>query len=82
MVEKKLNLSLQDMVEDSVSRNIRQFHTDVYGFQLHFYQRYPSFIQDLKSNWNDSVLDKLNIYVKSNIKLVEKGNLNGGITHE
>ena len=80
--EKKLNLSLQDMVEDSVSKNIRQFHTDVYGFQLHFYQRYPSFIQNLKRNWNDSVLDKLNIYVKSNIKLVEKGNLNGGITHE
>ena len=36
----------------------------------------------LKDNWYNSIFKNLEIEVKSNIKIIEKGNLNGGIYHE
>ena len=37
--------------------------------------------ENIKENW-DELFKNLNIKVKSNIEIFEKGNLNGGLYHE
>ena len=77
-----MNRTIEDMVLDSVSGTIKKYHTDIYGFQNIVYQKNPRYIKNLKENWNDNVLDHFTIEVTSSIRIVEKGNLSGGIVHE
>ena len=80
--EDDMNHTLEDMVLDSVSKTIKKYHTDIYGFQNIIYQKYPNYIKTLKGSWNDEVLSQFSIDVTSSIKIVEQGNLNGGICYE
>ena len=38
--------------------------------------------QKMKKNWYQDIFPNLEIEVKSKVKLIEKGNLNGGLYHE
>lgn len=81
-IQKDLNQKIEDMVSTSVLQTISKYHTDVYGFHNAFYLKNPSFAKKFKQSWNDEVLPLINIEVKSNIKIIEKGNLNGGLYDE
>ena len=77
-----MNHTIEDMVLDSVSHTIQKYHTDIYGFHNIVYQNNPKYIKSLKKSWNDKVLEDFSIDVTSSIRIVEKGNLSGGIVHE
>ena len=81
-LQEDLNETIQNMIQNSIKKNIKKYHTDIYGFQRAFYHESPYYIKSLKKDWNNEVLEKLQIEVQSNIKIVEKGKLNGGLYHE
>lgn len=78
-LQKDINDTLSNMIEKSISNVFNKYHTDIFGFCNLFYHKNPNFIE---KHWNDNSLEQLKISVKTNIKLVEKGNLNGGLIHE
>ena len=83
---KKLQTDLNDEVENliktSIKNTTKEYNTDIYGFRDLFYKKDPQKYNDLKDSWYDETYQNLEIEVKANIELFEKGNLNGGIYHE
>ena len=79
MLQEDINDTLSKMIENSIANVFSKYHTDIFGFGNLFYHKDPNFIE---KNWNDKSWEQLKISVKTNIKLVEKGNLNGGLIHE
>ena len=55
--------------------NVRNnYHTDIYKFKDIIYKHDYSYYQKIKNNY-DEAYQKLDISVKTNIQLVEKGNI-------
>lgn len=77
-----LNNTIEELINNSISNTINKYHTDIYGFQEEFYHHNPNNIKKLDKDWEKDILPTLTIKVKSNIKIIEKGNLNGGLYHE
>lgn len=81
-IQKKLNDYTEDIVFESIKKIIDEYNADIYGFEDMFYKKNPSYYKEnMKDNW-DEVMKNLDIEVKSNISIIEKGNLNGGLYHE
>ena len=81
-IQNDLNQKIEDMVHHSITHTISLYHTDIYGFHNAFYLKSPGVMKELKDNWNDKVLDTLDIEIVSHIKITGKGNLNGGLYYE
>lgn len=81
-IQKKLNEYTEEIVKTSIESTIQKYKNDIYGFEDMFYKKDATYYKEnLKDNW-DEILTNLDIKVKSNIKIVEKGNLNGGLYYE
>lgn len=69
-IEKKLN---KEITNDIL--NVRDnYHTDIYKFKDIIYKHDYSYYQKIKNNYNEAY-QNLDISVKTNIQLVEKGNI-------
>lgn len=69
-IEEKLN---KEITNDIL--NVRDnYHTDIYKFKDIIYKHDYSYYQKIKNNY-DEAYQKLDISVKTNIQLVEKGNI-------
>lgn len=69
-IEEKLNKEITDDI-----LNIRNnYHTDIYNFKNIIYKHDYSYFKKIKNNY-DEVYQNLDISVKTNIHLVEKGNI-------
>ena len=81
-IQKKLNNNIEKLIKTTIENTTEKYNSDVYGFKDLFYKtnskKYKKTIKEL----GDNFLNNLNIEVKSNIKIIEKGNLNGGIYNE
>ena len=81
-LEKELNNYTEDIVKSSIEKIIKEYNSDIYGFEDMFYKKDAKYYKEtIKDNW-DEYFKNLNIKVKSNIKIFEKGNLNGGLYYE
>lgn len=81
-LEKELNKYTEEIIKQSITSTLEKYNSDIYGFEDMFYKKDAKYYKEnLKDNW-DNTLKTLNINVKSNIKIFEKGNLNGGLYYE
>ena len=81
-IEKELNKYTEETVTKLIKQTIQKYNSDIYGFEDMFYKKDAKYYKEnIKENW-DELFKNLNIKVKSNIEIFEKGNLNGGLYHE
>ncbi|MDO4963033.1 MAG: Ger(x)C family spore germination protein [bacterium] len=69
-LEKKSNKNIKKYANEAIEL-AKKYETDIFGFGLKFYQKYPKYFNKNKKNW-DKNLDKLNINITSNIILENK----------
>lgn len=81
-IQKDLNNTTENFVKDAIENTIKKYNSDIYGFRDLFYKKNPKAYKKLKENWYTETLPNLEIEVKSDIVIFEKGNLNGGLYDE
>ena len=81
-LQKDLNKRIESLIKDSINSTRKEYNSDIYGFKDLFYKTNPKEYKKIKDNWYKDIYKNLEIEVKSDIEIFEKGNLNGGILHE
>lgn len=81
-LQKDLNKRIETLIKDSINSTRLKYNSDIYGFKDLFYKTNPKEYKKIKDNWYKDIYKNLEIEVKSDIEIFEKGNLNGGILHE
>ena len=81
-IEKEFNDNIEKLILNTIDSTNNKYNSDIYGFRDLFYKKNPKKYKKLIKELGDNFLNELNIKVKSNIKIIEKGNLNGGIVDE
>lgn len=81
-VQKKLNNHIEKLIKKSIRDTNNKYNSDIYGFGDLFYKTDAKYFKGIKDKWEDEVYGNLEIEVKSNIEIVEQGNLLGGLRHE
>lgn len=81
-IEKEFNDNIEKLILNTIDSTNNKYNSDIYGFRDLFYKSNPKKYKKLIKELGDNFLNELNIKVKSNIKIIEKGNLNGGIVDE
>jgi spore germination protein KC len=81
-IENKLNNDIEKLIKESITSTNTKYNSDIYGFKDLFYKTNPKQYKKLVKELGDNFLTSLNIKVKSDIRIIEKGNLNGGIYNE
>ena len=56
-----------------------KYDSDIFGFRDLFYKEDYEEYNNIKSVWYEDIFNDIEVEVKSDIKLVEKGNIVGGI---
>lgn len=78
-INKEVNKVVEEMVSNSILDITKKYNSDIFGFRDLFYKSDYKEYEKIKDKWYDEVFPKLEIEVKSDINLIEKGNLLGGI---
>ena len=81
-IQKEFNNKIEELVLNTILSTNKKYNSDIYGFKDLFYKSEPDKYKKLIKELGDDFLNELNIKVKSNIRIIEKGNLNGGIVDE
>lgn len=81
-IQKDLNETTELFIKDNIESTIKKYNSDIYGFRDMFYKKDPKAYKKIKDNWYKDIFKNLEIEVKSDIIIFEKGNLNGGVYHE
>ena len=75
---KKISHDIEEKLNKEITNDIlnvrNNYHTDIYKFKDIIYKHDYSYYQKIKNNY-DEAYQKLDISVKTNIQLVEKGNI-------
>ena len=78
-IEKDLNKRVEELIKTTIKNTNKKYNSDIYGFKDLFYKENPNKYKKLIKEYKDDFLNNISYKVKSNIELIEKGNLNGGI---
>lgn len=78
-IEKELNKKIEELMETTILNTNNKYNSDIYGFEDLFYKENPKYYKKLIKEYDIDFLNNITYKVKSNIKIIEKGNLNGGI---
>ena len=81
-IQKDLNTNIENLIKTTIENTNAKYNSDIYGFKDLFYKKNPKEHKKLIKKFGDNFLNNIEIKVKSNIKIIEKGNLNGGIYRE
>ena len=81
-IQKDLNKEIEKRLKETVKTVQEKYNSDIFGFRDLFYKKDPKAYKKLKDTWYEETFPNLEIEVKSNIEIIEKGNLNGGVYHE
>jgi spore germination protein KC len=81
-IEKDLNERIEEIVKDSVKSINNKYHSDIYGFRELYYKSDPTYYKKIKDKWDEEIFENLDIEVKGNVKIIEQGNLLGGLKNE
>lgn len=66
-IQKKVNIEVEKFMKDGLNFAFKN-ETDVFGFGLLLYKKYPNHYKKLKENWNEELIN-LKINLKSNLTL-------------
>lgn len=78
-LEKSLNKRLEKMITSSFNSTRKKYNSDIYGFEDLYYKKDPKYYNKIKKDWDSKEFQKIKLKVKSNIKIVEQGNISGKI---
>lgn len=78
-LEKPLNKRLEKMITSSFNSTRKKYNSDIYGFEDLYYKKDPKYYNKIKKDWDSKEFQKIKLKVKSNIKIVEQGNILGKI---
>lgn len=78
-INKRVNEEIEKLVTYSANNIRNKYNSDIFGFRDLFYKEDYKEYNDIKSVWYEDVFKDIEVEVKSDIKLVEKGNIVGGI---
>lgn len=78
-LEKSLNKRLEKMITSSFNSTRKKYNSDIYGFEDLYYKKDPKYYNKIKKDWDSNEFQKIKLKVKSNIKIVEQGNILGKI---
>lgn len=78
-LEKSLNKRLEKMITSSFNSTRKKYNSDIYGFEDLYYKKDPKYYNKIKKDWDSKEFQKIKLKVKSNIKIVEQGNILGKI---
>ena len=81
-VQNKLNSDIEKLIKNSIKDTITKYNSDIYGFKDLYYKTDPKKFNTIKDKWYKEILSSIKIEVKSDIQIVEQGNLIGGLEHE
>lgn len=81
-VQEKLNTDVEKLIKDSIKSTIEKYNSDIYGFEDLYYKTDYKYYNKIKDKWYEEIFKNIDIEVKSDITIQEKGNLTGGIYHE
>lgn len=81
-LNKYFNKEIENMIKDNFNKIREKYNTDIFGFQELYYRTDHKYFKKYCSNWYETTFPNIELEVKSNIKLYEKGNTLGGIKYE
>ena len=81
-IEKAFNKKIENIIKDTVESVNNKYNSDIYGFRDLLYKAKPLEYKKLVKMYGDNLLNQFDIKVKSDVKIIEKGNLNGGTYNE
>lgn len=79
-LEKKLNNKIEKFITINYQRINDKYNSDIYGFKDLYYKTNNKYYK--KMNNKENILKNIKIKVKVDIKIIEQGNLLGGIDNE
>lgn len=78
-IEDDLNKKIEEMIKENVNNIIDKYNSDIFGFADLYYKTDAKYFKEIKDKWYDEYFNNIEIEVKSNVNIFEKGNLNGGL---
>lgn len=81
-IQKDFNDKIEKIIKETIKSTNEKYNSDIYSFKDLFYKTDPKEYKKLKKELGDKFLENLDIKVTSNIEIIEKGNLNGGVYNE
>lgn len=81
-IEKFLNEEIEKSVKSTFNSIREKYNTDIFGFQDLYYKTDPYYFKQNCQNWYEEIFPYLEIEVKADLKLYEKGKTLGGIEYE
>ena len=74
-IEKLLNNHIKDIIITTTDKLQKNINSDALGFNDDFYKNSYKLYELVKNNWYDTYFKQVQINVKSNIKITEKGKI-------
>lgn len=74
-IEKNTNKEIEKMIMNAIANVQKNDNSDIFGFLDLFYKNNYIYYKKIKKNWYKDNFKNLKIEVKSNVNLVEKGNI-------
>lgn len=81
-IQKKLNKDIETGIQMMVKTVQKKFDSDIFGWEDLFYKTDVFSYKEMKDDWEEKIFTDLEVEVKSDITIFEKGNLIGGIFDE
>lgn len=78
VVNDKLNDYFKNNIKDNILNINTLYNSDIYGIRNIVYKKDFRFYNTIKDNYYNDFFNRLDYNIKSNIKLITKGNLHGG----
>ena len=79
-IENKLNKNIKKFIENKYKKINNKYNSDIYGFRDLIYKNNYKYYKNM--NNKDNILKNIKIKVKVDIKIIEQGNLLGGLDNE
>ena len=74
-IEKMLEDEVKTIINDSMTNINQKYNTDIYGFEDLFYKADPKYYKTIKDKWKIGNYNDLDVKIKVNITLPEKGTI-------
>ena len=74
-IEKTWNKEMKKDLEKAIKKTQTEYKADIFGFGNIIYKNLPKKWEKLENDWNDKYFPKLNINIKTNLKINATGSL-------
>ena len=83
---KKLEKEIENYLTKEIEKNInnirKNYNSDIFGFLNLIYKTDYNTYKEIKDNWYQSIYQNIDINISTNIKIIGKGNIVGGINEK